>query len=123
MKRLQSFVVLDETTRVPDQEIRKAKRETSLVPTQFTYSELQAAAGQATFLITFAGVDGAVGYRLYEKTEVGDRLIKRIGEQEKESLDARAMAVPSGKTYTYYMTAVFPDGTESKKSREISIEA
>lgn len=123
LKRLQSFVVLDETTRVPDQEIRKAKRETSLVPTQFTYSELQAAAGQATFLITFAGVDGAVGYRLYEKTEVGDRLIKRIGEQEKESLDARAMAVPSGKTYTYYMTAVFPDGTESKKSREISIEA
>lgn len=121
LSRLKSYVTLNETTRVADQEVKKAKKEKASIPTQFTYSEYQVSGGQATFLIAFAGVHGAAGYRLYEKTDAGERLVKRIAEQEKESLGARAMAVPAGKAHTYYLTAVFPDGTESQRSREMTV--
>lgn len=123
LKQLKKYVKLDEETRVADKEIKKRKKEKTLFPTQFTYSELQISGEQATFLIAFTGVDGAVEYHLYERTENGEKLVKVISEHEKDSLGARAMAVPTGKMYTYYMTAGFADGTESKRSKEIHIKA
>lgn len=123
LKSLKEHVIIDEKSRVQDKMIKKITREKAYVPMQFTYSEFQISGNQATFLIAFTGVEDAVGYRIYEKTEKGDCILKYINEEEKESLDARAMATEAGKTHIYYMTAVFADGTESGRSKELQVKA
>ncbi len=123
LKSLKEHVIIDEKSRVQDKIIKKITREKAYVPMQFTYSEFQISGNQATFLIAFTGVEDAVGYRIYEKTEKGDCILKYINEEEKESLDARAMATEAGKTHIYYMTAVFADGTESGRSKELQVKA
>ncbi|WP_029231001.1 rhamnogalacturonan lyase family protein [Butyrivibrio sp. VCB2006] len=99
---------------------------TSLLPApgNLAITELSFERTTATFLLSFTKVEDAVSYRVYQKGESDKdfNLVKSYSAQEliDNELDCRAMSATLGETYSYYMTCLVADGTESAKSNIVS---
>ncbi len=99
---------------------------TSLLPApgNLAITELSFGKTTATFLLSFTKVEDAVSYRVYQKGE-SDKdfaLVKSYTAQEliDNELDCRAMTASLGETYSYYMTCVIEDGSESSASNVVT---
>ena len=92
-------------------------------PGNLAITELSFDKGTATFLLSFTKVKEAVSYNVYQKGETDSEfvLVKSYTAQElmDNELDCRAMTATLGETYSYYMTCVVADGTESAPSNTI----
>ena len=98
-----------------------------LAPSGFQYSELtlDEATAKATFLIGFNPVEDAVSYNIYGKNSSDKKysLVKSftVAEYAADDLACRAMTGDIGEQYSYYMTCVTADGTESASSNVIEL--
>ncbi len=99
---------------------------TSLLPApgNLAITELSFGKTTATFLLSFTKVEDAVSYRVYQKGESDKtfNLVKSYTAQEliDNELDCRAMTAALGETYSYYMTCVVADGSESAASNIVT---
>ena len=95
-----------------------------LAPKGLIYQELQFNETNANFLINFEGIEGAVSYKVYQKSSTDEafRFVKEINAADIGDLNALAMAASIGETMKYYVTAILADGTETAPSNTISIE-
>ena len=99
---------------------------TSLLPApgNLAITELSFGKTTATFLLSFTKVEDAVSYRVYQKGESDKtfNMVKSYTAQEliDNELDCRAMTAALGETYSYYMTCVVADGSESAASNIVT---
>ena len=95
-------------------------------PGNLAITELSFAKTTASFLLSFTKVDEAVSYNVYQKGETDKdfTVVKSFTAQEliDNELDCRAMSATLGETYSYYMTCVTADGTESSPSNTVTQE-
>jgi glucan-binding repeat-containing protein len=95
-----------------------------LAPGNLAITELSFAQTTASFLLSFTKVEEAVSYNVYQKGETDKSfvLVKSFTAQEliDNELDCRAMSASLGETYSYYMTCVVADGTESAQSNTVT---
>ena len=93
-------------------------------PGNLAITELSFEKATATFLLAFTKVKDAVSYNVYQKGETDKDfvLVKSYTAQEltDNELDCRAMTATLGETYSYYMTCVVADGTESAPSNIVT---
>ncbi len=97
-----------------------------LAPGNLSITEFSTNASTASFLLSFTRVEEAVSYNVYQKGETDKefQLVKSFTAQEliDNELDSRAMSASLGETYSYYMTCVTADGTESAPSNTVTQE-
>ena len=95
-------------------------------PGNLAITELSFAQTTASFLLSFTKVDEAVSYNVYQKGDSDNAysVVKSFTAQEliDNELDCRAMSASLGETYSYYMTCVTEDGTESAPSNTVTQE-
>ncbi len=93
-------------------------------PGNLAITELSFASTTASFLLSFTKVDEAVSYKVYQKGETDKdfKVVKSFTAEElvENELDCRAMTASLGETYSYYMTCVTADGTESAPSNTVT---
>ena len=93
-------------------------------PGNLAITELSFEKVTASFLLSFTKVKDAVSYNVYQKGETDKDyvLVKSFTAQEliDNELDCRAMTASLGETYSYYMTCVVADGTESAPSNVVT---
>ena len=101
---------------------------TSLLPApgNLAITELSFGTTTATFLLSFTKVENAVSYNVYQKSDSDAEfhIVKSYTAQEliDNELDCRAMSAALGETYSYYMTCVVEDGSESAPSNVVTQE-
>ena len=93
-------------------------------PGNLAITELSFEKVTASFLLSFTKVKDAVSYKVYQKGETDKdfAVVKSFTAQEliDNELDCRAMTASLGETYSYYMTCVVADGTESAPSNIVT---
>ncbi len=93
-------------------------------PGNLAITELSFAEKTASFLLSFTKVDGATYYNVYQKGQADKEFkrVKHFSAQEliDNELDCRAMSASLGETYSYYMTCIVEDGTESAPSNVVT---
>ncbi len=96
----------------------------SLAPTNFVYQELTFEGSQANFLLNWEDVEDATAYRVYVKSSSDTvyTLLKTTTQEEKDNATTMPYTAILGETYSYYVTAVLSDGTETAPSHVLEIE-
>ena len=93
-------------------------------PGNLAITELSFETTKASFLLSFTKVKDAVSYNVYQKGETDKdfAVVKSFTADElvENELDCRAMTASLGETYSYYMTCVVADGSESAPSNVVT---
>ena len=95
-------------------------------PTGLTFVEKDLNGSNYALLIGYNGVDEAKGYRIYQKA-TSDSTFKMIREMtvdeiREDELGFKALSIPLGENYQFYLTCYLDDGTESAPSNILSLD-
>lgn len=90
----------------------------------FVVQEISIEQQTGSFLLNWNTVENAVSYHVYAKKDADAtyQIVKTITKQEKNSAALLPFTNKTGCSYQYYVTAVFPNGTEGTASRIITID-
>lgn len=100
--------------------------ELQLAPANLSYSEKSVNGVKASFLFSFTGVKEAAAYNLYFKSSTDTKysLYKSftVEEYAADELGCRSVTGDVGEVYSYYLTAVLPDGSETAPSNTMEVK-
>ncbi len=96
----------------------------SLAPANLVYQELTFDGSQANFLLNWGDAENAISYNVYVKsaTDTSYEVLQNITQEYKDNATTLPFAAILGETYSYYVTAVHTDGSETAPSNTLTIE-
>lgn len=96
----------------------------SIAPSGLIMQELTFDGDNANFLLQWNDTEDAVSYNVYAKAESDTEysLVKNVTAEEKANATTLPFTVVAGENYTYYVTAILKDDTETPKSNLVEVD-
>lgn len=96
----------------------------SIAPSGLLMQELTFDGDNANFLLQWNDTEDAVSYNVYAKAEsdIEYSLVKNVTADEKANATTLPFTIVAGEEYTYYVTAILKDGSETPKSNIVEID-